>query len=76
VAGCAAMDTLRGQYRSGLDEARLRVTLGRPLAEAAVAGVRGRGGLAGLSGWIPRRRVEELKAAPGGPFPRALLGWM
>jgi len=63
VAGCAAMDTLRGQYRSGLDEARLRVTLGRPLAEAAVAGVRGRGGLAGLSGWIPRRRVEELKAA-------------
>ena len=63
VAECSAMDSLRGQYRSGLDEARLRVVLGRPLAEAAVAGVRGRGGLAGLSGWVPRRRVEELKTA-------------
>lgn len=61
VRECAAMDTLRGQYRTGLEEARLRVALGRPLAEAAVAGVRGRGGLAGLSGWIPRRRVDELK---------------
>ena len=63
VRECAAMDTLRGKYRSGLEEARLRVALGRPLAEAAMAGVRGRGGLAGLSGWVPRRRVDELKAA-------------
>ena len=61
--GCAAMNTLRGEYRSGLEEARLRVALGRPLAEAAPSGVRGRGGLAGLAGWVPRRRVEELKAA-------------
>ncbi len=60
-AECAAMDVLRGQYRSGLDEARLRVALGRPLAEAAVSGVRGRGALASLSGWIPRRLQGELK---------------
>jgi V/A-type H+-transporting ATPase subunit I len=63
VAECSAMDSLRGQYRTGLEEARLRVALGRPLAEAAVAGVRGRGGLAGLSGWIPRRLVGELKSS-------------
>jgi len=62
-AECAAMDGLCGQYRSGLEDARLRVALGRPLAEAAVAGVRGRGGLASLSGWVPRRQVKELKAA-------------
>jgi V/A-type H+-transporting ATPase subunit I len=62
-AKCAARDDLCGQYRSRLEEARLRVALGRPLAEAAVAGVRGRGGLASLSGWIPRRQVNELKAA-------------
>lgn len=62
-AECAAMDTLRGEYRSGLEEARLRVALGRPLAEAAIVGVRGRGGLASVSGWIPRRRVKELKSA-------------
>ena len=68
VAGCQAMDSLRGQYRTGLEEARLRVALGRPLAEAALAGVRGRGGLAGLSGWIPKRRVNELKALLEGRF--------
>lgn len=62
VRECAALDALRGQYRSGLEEARLRVALGRPLAEAATLGVRGRGGLAALAGWVPRRRVEALKA--------------
>lgn len=61
VAECAAVDGLRGKYRAGLDEARLRVELGRPLAEASVLGVRGRGALASLAGWIPRRRVNELK---------------
>lgn len=60
-AECAAMDTLRGQYRNGLDEARLRVALGRPLADAAIVGVRGRGALTSLSGWIPRRQVDKLK---------------
>ena len=60
-AECATMDILRGQYRSGLEEARLRVALGRPLAEAAVSGVRGHGALASLSGWIPRRLQGELK---------------
>lgn len=62
LAGCAVMDSFRGQYRSGIEEARLRVALGRPLAEAAVAGVRGRGGLSVLSGWVPRRRLAALKA--------------
>jgi V/A-type H+-transporting ATPase subunit I len=62
-AECASMDGLRGKYRAGLEEARLRVALGRPLADAAVIGVRGRGGLASLSGWVPRRRVHELKKA-------------
>jgi V/A-type H+-transporting ATPase subunit I len=61
--GCASMDSLRGEYRSGLEEARLRVALGQPLAEAAIAGVRGHGALASLSGWIPRRRKKELKKA-------------
>jgi V/A-type H+-transporting ATPase subunit I len=62
TAGCVAMDTLRGHYRTGLEEARLRVALGRPLAEAATTGVRGKGALASLSGWVPRRRVQLLKA--------------
>ncbi len=61
-AECAAMDNLRGQYRPSLEEARMKVILGEPLAQAANAGVRGRGALAGLSGWIPRRRIDELRA--------------
>jgi V/A-type H+/Na+-transporting ATPase subunit I len=61
IAECAILDSLRGKYRAGLDEARLRVELGRPLAEAAVLGVRGRGALASLAGWIPRRHADELK---------------
>jgi V/A-type H+-transporting ATPase subunit I len=60
-AQCKVMDELRGQYRPRMDEARLRVALARPLAEAALIGVRGKGGLAGLAGWIPRRRVESLR---------------
>ncbi len=59
-AQCKVMDDLRGQYRPRMDEARLRVALARPLAEATLVGVRGKGGLAGLAGWIPRRLVESL----------------
>lgn len=59
-AQCKVMDNLRGQYRPRMEEARLRLALARPLAEAALIGVRGKGGLAGLAGWIPRRRVESL----------------
>lgn len=59
-AECAAIDSLRGTYHAGLEEARLRVALGRPLAEAAADGVRGLGGLASLSGWIPRRQLDAL----------------
>jgi len=68
VRECANLDTLRGRFRTGLDEARLRVALGRPLAEAATAGVRGRGSLAALTGWVPRRRVKELKSVLEGRF--------
>lgn len=60
-AECDAMANLRNHYRAGLVEARQRVALGRPLAEAAVVGVRGRGGLTSLSGWIPRRQISVLK---------------
>jgi V/A-type H+-transporting ATPase subunit I len=60
-AQCKVMDDLRGQYRPRMEEARLRLALARPLAEAALIGVRGKGGLAGLAGWIPRRRVEALR---------------
>ena len=61
-AECQIMGVLREQFGPRLNEARLRVALARPLAEAALAGVRGKGGLAGLAGWIPRRQLKTLHA--------------
>lgn len=61
-AVCLISDSLRGQYGPKLNEARLMLALARPLAEAAVVGVRGRGGLAALSGWVPQRELASLRA--------------
>ena len=60
---CQLMDELRQRFGPRLHEARLRLALARPLAEAALAGVRGKGGLAALSGWVPRRQLDHLHAA-------------
>jgi V/A-type H+/Na+-transporting ATPase subunit I len=60
-ATCQIRDGLREQFAPRLHEARLRLALARPLAEAALAGVRGKGGLAALSGWIPRRQLNALR---------------
>jgi len=60
-AACQIMDGLRDRFGPRLHEARLRLALAHPLAEAALAGVRGRGGLAALSGWVPKRQMEGLR---------------
>lgn len=60
-AACQVRDGLREQFGPRLHEARLRLALARPLADAAQAGILGRGGLAALSGWIPRRQLDELR---------------
>ncbi len=57
---CRLMDELRERFGPRLHEARLRLALARPLAEAALAGVRGRGGLAALAGWVPKRQLDSL----------------
>ncbi len=62
-AECKVMGVLRDQFGPRLSEARLRVALARPLAEAALAGVHGKGNLAALSGWVPRRLQATLRAA-------------
>jgi V/A-type H+-transporting ATPase subunit I len=59
---CQVMDGLRERFGPRLHEARLRLALARPLAEAALSGVRGQGGLAALAGWVPRRQLEALRA--------------
>lgn len=59
-AECQRLDELRERFGPRLHEARLRLALARPLAEAALVGVRGKGGLAALSGWIPKRQLDSL----------------
>jgi V/A-type H+-transporting ATPase subunit I len=61
-ATCQLMSGLRERFAPRLYEARLRLALARPLAEAALASVSGKGGLTALSGWIPRRQVHALRA--------------
>ncbi len=60
-AACQTMYSLRDQFGPRLHEARLRLLLARPLADAAQTAVRGKGGLAVLVGWIPRRNVTALR---------------
>lgn len=58
---CQLMDALRERFGPRLREARLRLALARPLAETALAGVRGKGGLAALSGWVPKYQLSALR---------------
>ena len=58
---CRVIDGLREQFGPRLHEARLRVALARPLAEAALAGVCGKGGLVALAGWVPVRQLSALR---------------
>lgn len=67
-AACRVMDGLRDRFGPRLHEARLRLALACPLAEAALAGVRGKGGLAALSGWVPKRQFDALRDTLDGHF--------
>ncbi|MDQ1315508.1 MAG: V/A-type H+/Na+-transporting ATPase subunit [Pseudomonadota bacterium] len=58
---CQLTDSLRERFGPHLQEARQRLALARPLAEAALAGVGGKGGLVALAGWVPRRQADDLR---------------
>ncbi|MDA8128836.1 MAG: ATPase [Betaproteobacteria bacterium] len=60
-AACEVRDRLLEAFGPRLHEARLRLALARPLAEAAMSGVCGRGELAAVSGWVPKRRLDALR---------------
>lgn len=52
-----------GEQREWLGQARLLLALARPLAETALGGLRGKGQLVSVSGWVPRDEVPRLKLA-------------
>ncbi len=49
------------QFAERVRDVYVRLSLARPLAEAAGAGVRGRRHLAVFTGWVPRRAMDLLK---------------
>ncbi|MDP2832833.1 MAG: V-type ATPase 116kDa subunit family protein [Pseudomonadota bacterium] len=52
-----------GEQGDWLAQARLLLALARPLAETALGGLRGKGQLVSVSGWVPRDEVARLKQA-------------
>lgn len=57
---CLEREKIFARFGDRLRDVAIRVALARPLAEAAVTGVRGRRHLAVFTGWVPRRSVEAL----------------
>jgi len=51
------------RHADWLHQARLLLTLARPLAESALAGLAGRGQLVLFAGWVPRQALPSLKSA-------------
>lgn len=51
------------RFTERVRDAHIRLSLARPLAEAAGAGVRGRRHLAVFTGWIPRRAMATVQTA-------------
>lgn len=51
------------QFTERVRDVQIRLSLARPLAEAAVSGVHGRGHLAVFTGWVPRRAMQAVQAA-------------
>ncbi|MGF1547313.1 MAG: V-type ATP synthase subunit I [Thiotrichales bacterium] len=70
---CLVLEATRQGFNNRLDEARVQLTLARPLAEASVAGVRGRGQLSQFSGWVPRASLKRLEAALQARFPERFV---
>jgi V/A-type H+-transporting ATPase subunit I len=60
---CQDTERSLSQFTERVRDAQVRLSLARPLAEAAVAGVRGRHHLAVLTGWVPKRAVQTVQAA-------------
>lgn len=58
---CDLKQAQLAQHQDWLRQARLLLSLARPLAESALSGYRGRGQLAAFSGWVPQRALTSLR---------------
>lgn len=62
-AHCRVISDNLVRFGERIQGARVQLALARPLAEASINGVRGKGALAVFSGWVPRQALAELNLA-------------
>ncbi len=60
-AHCRLMGENISRYGERIREIRVQLMLARPLAEASLQGVRGKGQLVVFTGWVPRRDLKALQ---------------
>jgi V/A-type H+/Na+-transporting ATPase subunit I len=63
AAHCKVMSDNISQFGARIQGARVLLTLARPLAEASLNGVRGKGALAVFTGWVPRNALADMTQA-------------
>ena len=62
-AHCRVISDNLTRFGERIQGARVQLALARPLAEASIEGVRGKGALAVFTGWVPRQALPELSQA-------------
>ena len=62
-AHCQVISDNLSRFGERIQGARVQLALARPLAEASINGVRGKGALAVFTGWVPKLALEELTRA-------------
>jgi V/A-type H+-transporting ATPase subunit I len=62
-AHCRVISDNLVRFGERIQGARVQLALARPLAEASINGVRGKGALAVFSGWVPRQALAVLNQA-------------
>lgn len=65
---CQEREESLSHFTERVRDLHIRLSLARPLAEAAGAGVRGRRHLAVFTGWVPKRAMAAIQAALEGRF--------
>ncbi|MBK6742875.1 MAG: ATPase [Hydrogenophilales bacterium] len=61
AAHCQVISDNLARFGERIQHARLSMTLARPLAEASLNGVRGKGQLSVFTGWVPKDKLDDLQ---------------
>lgn len=63
AAHCLLISDNLARFGERIQQTRVALALARPLAEASLNGVRGKGQLSVFTGWVPRDRLDQLHSS-------------